>query len=130
LPQALVPLKRGDLDAAAQILRGLARYAEQPCHLGSVAWLLAGMLADRGDLDGLCARTDAGDHEAAKRLAGMLADRGDLDELRTRADAGDEYAFRRLAHALADVLVKQGWDEGVERLHRFGLNLDGSIARA
>ena len=50
---------------------------------------LADLLADRGDLDGLRARADAGDGHAAARLADLLADRGDLDGLRARADAGD-----------------------------------------
>ena len=63
--------------------------------------------AARGDLDGLLARADAGDGYAAERLAGLLIWRGDLDEaeqlLRARADAGD-------------------------RLRRFGLNPDWSIA--
>ena len=34
------------------------------------------MLADRGDLDGLRARADAGDGYAAWRLARLLAERG------------------------------------------------------
>ena len=50
---------------------------------------LAGLLAERGDLDGLRARADAGDGDAAVRLADLLAERGDLDGLRARADAGD-----------------------------------------
>jgi hypothetical protein len=36
-----------------------------------------------------------------KRLAWLLAERGDLDELRVRADAGDEQAAGRLAEVLA-----------------------------
>ena len=91
---------------------------------------LAGLLADRGDLDGaehiLRARADTGDEYAAGRLAGLLADRGDLDGLRARADAGDEYAARRLA----ELLMKQGRAKEAERLRRFGLNPDGSIACA
>ena len=51
---------------------------------------LAELLAERGDLDGLRARADAGDGYAALRLAELLAERGDLDGLRARADAGDE----------------------------------------
>jgi len=45
---------------------------------------------------------------------------------RARADAGDENAARRLA----DLLMKQGRGEEAERLRRFGLNPDGSIACA
>ena len=40
---------------------------------------LADLLAERGDLDGLRARADAGDGHAAGRLAELLAERGDLD---------------------------------------------------
>jgi hypothetical protein len=42
------------------------------------AWWLAGLLAERGDLDAVAARADAGDQHAAERLARLLADRGDL----------------------------------------------------
>ena len=42
---------------------------------------------------------DAGDGAAAGRLDGLLADRGDLDGLRARADAGDGDAAVRLADA-------------------------------
>ena len=49
---------------------------------------LADLLAERGDLDGLRARADAGDWDAAGRLARLqaelLAGRGDLDGLRAR----------------------------------------------
>jgi hypothetical protein len=44
---------------------------------------------------------DADDQKAARRLAGLLAQRGDMDGLRARADAGDGYATRRLAVLLA-----------------------------
>ena len=87
---------------------------------------LAELLAERGDLDGLRARADAGDGHAAERLAELLAERGDLDGLRARADAGDRDAAGRLA----DLLIKQGRGEEAERLRRFGLNPDGSIACA
>lgn len=60
------------------------------------------------------------------RLAAPLADRGDIGGLRARADAGDWDAGQRLA----DLLVKQGPGEEAERLRRFGLNPDGSIACA
>ena len=97
---------------------------------GSAARQLADLLTQRGDLDGatqiLRARADIGDEDAARQLADLLAQRGDLDGLRARANAGDEDAARRLA----DLLIKQGRDEEAERLRRFGLNPDGSIARA
>ena len=82
------------------------------------------LLAERADLDRLRARADAGHVNAAQQLAKLLAKRGDLDELRARADAGDWQASRRLP----DLLVKQGRGEEAERLRRFGLNPDGSIA--
>jgi hypothetical protein len=57
------------------------------------AWRLAGLLAERGDLDELRARADAGDGPAAGKLADLLAKRGDPDEaariLRARADDDD-----------------------------------------
>jgi hypothetical protein len=62
-------------------------------------WWLAKLLADRGDLDGLRARADAGDGPATSQLARLLVERGDLDGakqvLRARADADDEDAALR-----------------------------------
>ena len=113
--------RRGDLDG----LRAQANAGN-----GYAAGQLARLLADRGDLDELRARADAGDEDAAWRLAGLLPRRGDLDEaeqiLRARADAGDW----RTEGPLADLLIKQGRSEEAGRLRRFGLNPDGSIARA
>ena len=121
-----------------------------------VANQLAKLLARRGDWDELRARADAGDWIAARRLAELLAERGDLDELRARADAGDEYAAGQLAELLADrgdldgaeqilraradagdgdagrlagLLARRGQGAEAERVRRFGLNPDGSIAR-
>jgi hypothetical protein len=74
----------------------------------------------------LRACADAGDGDAATRLARLLADRGDLDELRARADAGDGIA----ASALPSLLTQQGHGNEGERLRRFGLNPDRSIASA
>jgi hypothetical protein len=65
---------------------------------------LAGLLAERGDIDGLRARADAGDDYAAGWLAGLLARHRDIDGLRARADAGDGDAAR----LLVDLLVGQG----------------------
>jgi hypothetical protein len=64
------------------------------------------------------------------RLASLLARRGDLDKLRARLDAGDPDAADPLADPLADLLTEQGRAEEAERLRRFGLNPDGSIACA
>ena len=74
----------------------------------------------------LRARADAGDEYAAIRLAHLLAKRGDLDGLRARTDAGDEDAARQLP----GLLTEQGRREEGERLRRFGLTPDGSIASA
>jgi hypothetical protein len=60
---------------------------------------LAPLLVERGDLDELRSRADAGDDLAASRLA---VERGDMDELRSRADAGDHYTGERLADLLAE----------------------------
>jgi hypothetical protein len=117
---------------------------------------LADVVALRGNPDELRARADAGHSYAAFQLADLLGERSDLDELRARADAGDHYAARRLAglladhgdlheaerilHAQADIgygdgkqlaelLAQQGREEAAERVRRFGLAPDGSIAR-
>ena len=142
--------ERGDLDGAVQIIRAQADAGD-----GAVTWLLARLLAQRGDLDELRARADAGDGAAADLLASLLAQRGDLDELRARADAGDMAAARLLArllaqrgdvdgavqimrvradagdgdaYGLANLLTQRGQGEEAERLRRFGLNPDGSVA--
>ena len=117
--------ERGDLDGAEQILRAQADAGDW-----YAARELAGLLAERGDLDGLRARANAGDGDAAGALAGLLAQRGDLNGLRARTDAGDPDAAEQLAGLLARLLVKQGRDEEAERLRRFGLNPNGSIAWA
>jgi len=85
------------------------------------------LLAERGDLDGLRARADVGDRFAAEWLADLLADDGALDQaeqiLRACADAGDGNV-----HQLAELLAQRGQGEEAERLQRFGLDPDGSIA--
>jgi hypothetical protein len=111
--------ERGDLDG----LRGRADAGDR-----DAASRLVRVLAERGDLNEatqvLRARADAGDLDAADILAELLAERGDLDGLRARADAGDRFA----AAQLPGLLTKQGRGEEAERLRRFGLNPDGSIA--
>jgi TIR domain len=114
---------RGDLDQAEQILRARADADDRDA---------TGLLVDRGGLDQAeqiwRVRADAGDRYAARRLARLLADHGDLDQaeqiLRARADAGDGDAAR-----LAELLAQRGRSEEAERLRRFGLNPDGSVAR-
>jgi hypothetical protein len=109
----------GDLDG----LRARADEGDR-----DAAGRLADLLAEHGDLDGLRARAEAGDEAAAGRLVDLLAERGDLDGLRARTNAGDRIAAERLVDLLADLLIKQGRDEEVARLRKFGLNPDGSIA--
>ena len=79
---------------------------------GEAARRLAGLLAERGDVDALRARADAGDGEAARRLAGLLAERGDTDGaiqvLRAPSDAGDAVATLRLS----ELLVERGDTDG------------------
>jgi hypothetical protein len=82
----------------------------------------AQQLARHKDADQLRARAYTGDRTAAAVLGGQ----SDLDELRARASTGDEYAAGQLARALEE----QGNPEEAQRLRRFGLNPDGSIARA
>jgi hypothetical protein len=86
--------------------------------------VLNGLLAERGDLDELRARADEGHEDAARWLAGLLAERGDLEGLRARAYVGDQDAGERLVR----LLNEQGRLDEAERLRRFGLNPDGSIA--
>lgn len=101
--------KRGDLDEAKQILQALADTGDED-DAGIVAARLAEMLAEHDDLDGLRARTAAGDGSAACELAGMLTARGGDDDeveqiLRAYADNPDEgWAAKRLA----DLLAKRG----------------------
>jgi hypothetical protein len=112
---------RGDVDE----LRARADNGD-----GHATLRLAWLLAKQGDLDELRTRADTGEEAAAESLARLLAGRGDLDGLRARTDVGEEAAANRLVDLLAERLIKQGHTEEAKRLRRFGLNLDGSIARA
>ena len=115
LRQAWLVAQQGDLDGAAQILRPLADAGD-----GGAASQLADLLAKRGDLDELRARADLGDEEAASILARLLAARGDLAALCARVADG------HWTDALDLLEVVQG--EEADRLRRFGLNPDGSLA--
>jgi hypothetical protein len=87
------------------------------------------LLYQRGDLDELRARADAGDGYAATRLAELSAGSRDLDEaMQIQRALGD--AGRGNANRLAGLLTQQGHTEEADRLRRFGLNPDGSIACA
>ena len=87
---------------------------------------LALLLARSGDLSGLQARADDGDMAARMQLADLLARRDDLDGLYARVNAGDWEAGTRLV----ELLVRKGGREEAERLRRFSVNPDGSIASA
>ena len=117
----------GDPSAKLSLLYG---HRLRPRELRAPALELAARLEERGDLDGaaqiLRGRADDGDQEAARQLAYLLKKQGDLDELCARAVVGDEDA----AEQLAELLMEKGRGEEAERLRRFGLNPDGSIARA
>ncbi len=113
--------EQGDLDGAAQILRPRADVGD-----GYAVWVLVNLLFERGDLDGLRALADADNWYAASRLADLLAARGDLDGLGARIGVGDDAAVSWLTA----LLIEQGRGEEAERLRRFGLNPDGSIAFA
>ena len=82
----------GDVCYALGILRAWADAGDE-----YAAEKLAGLLAERGDIDELRVRADAGDGDAAWELAGLLARRGDLDGLRARAVSGDLLAAGQLA---------------------------------
>jgi hypothetical protein len=112
---------RGDLDEAVQILRGRAQSGD-----GAAAKRLPVLLAEYGDLNGLRALADAGNGPASFELVNLLAGRGDLDGLRAQVSAGNWTAAR----LLPELLTRQGQSEEAERLRRFGLNPDGSIASA
>ena len=75
---------------------------------------------------------DAGDREAARQLAELLVQRGDLDELRTRAEAGDEEAVERdldEQRALEDAYYEEAAQQLAELLAECS-DLDGLRARA
>jgi thioredoxin-like negative regulator of GroEL len=85
---------------------------------------LAGLLVKRGDVEELRAWADTRDPTAASALAELLAERGEVGEVRARAYAGDWHAGR----GLADALDRADRADDAERVRRFGLNPDGSIA--
>jgi predicted negative regulator of RcsB-dependent stress response len=143
-----VLVRRGCTDEAFSLLRERADAGDD-----SAASRLADLLAEQGFTDELSKRADAGEWAAADRLAGVLVEQGRTDELRERADAGDWVAASRLT----DLLAEQGRTDELrhevaagtttagqrlismltadeetkaegERLRRFGLNPDGSIA--
>jgi hypothetical protein len=90
----------------------------------SAMFALTDLLGRRGDIDELRAQADAGDWNAAGHLAGLLTGQGDLSELLARTRKGDNIAARQVPGLLA----KLDRDEDAERVCRFGLAPDGSIA--
>lgn len=89
---------------------------------------LARVLTDRGDLhgaaDALRPLADSGVATASAWLTNLIVHKGDFPALRTRVDAGDAFA----AQQLPQLLAKQGQTADAERVSRFGLTPDGSIA--
>jgi hypothetical protein len=85
------------------------------------------VLAELRDLDGLRALADAGDISASMRLADLLAEREDLDGA-MQIQRSQAHAGQGNARQLARLLTQQGRRAEAERLHRFGLSPDGSIA--
>jgi hypothetical protein len=117
----------GKTRAAAETVKALLPdwWLVHPADPAEVA-ALAQALEDRGDLDGLRARADTGNESAEMSLARLLAERGDLDGLLALAPTGNLV----IAWRLPDLMTEQGRGEEAERLRRFGLNPDGSIAHA
>ena len=68
----------GDLDEAEQVLRARADTGDESA-VSRLAELLAGLLAQHGDLDKLRIRADAGDRDGATEPAGPLEERADPD---------------------------------------------------
>jgi hypothetical protein len=93
---------------------------------GYAAQQLAQLLATHGRVIELRTRADAGDWEAASALTKLLAERRDLDQLWEELAAGTPYT----ADSLAGVLEARGQMQQAERLRRYGLDPDGSIAAA
>jgi len=112
--------EHGDVDGAVAVLQARADAGSDSAH-----HRVADLLADRGDVDRLRTRADAGDIAAAWRLADLLAERHDIEGLWARVHAGDAHAGDRLA----DVLAAAGRPDDADRLRRYGLDPDGSIAQ-
>ncbi|MBR8742281.1 NACHT domain-containing protein [Nocardiopsis sp. MG754419] len=90
----------GTVWTAAQALERLGTSALADTPRRHAAHHLAALLAERGDLEELSARSDAGDWWSADRLASLLAEKGDLSALAERAERGDWWSAQRLAPAL------------------------------
>jgi hypothetical protein len=110
----------GDLDDAEQILRARADAGDE-----AAAQRLNYLLAERGDLDGLRARADADDWDAAGRLAqlvawdaaGRLAKRSNLEGLRAWAAVAYEIVASRPG-PLAQLLAQGGDLDRAEQILR------------
>ena len=88
----------------------------------------AGRAAGRARRPGRAARPGRRRRPGCRpELAELLAERGDLDGPQICAP-GPTPATRTSRGRLAELLIKQGRGEEAERLRRFGLNPDGSIA--
>jgi tetratricopeptide (TPR) repeat protein len=124
----------GDEFAAALLADLLVQQGRVPRAVHQLTWAHfshdgpADLLAEQGRIDELRALADAGDAYAANLLVGLLAKQGRVAEaieiLRAEVDAGTRDAAGRLITMLAE----QGETAAADRMRRFGLNTDGSIA--
>ncbi|ABW12216.1 Tetratricopeptide TPR_4 [Parafrankia sp. EAN1pec] len=119
--QQLVELlvEAGDDEGARAVLRARANAGD-----ARSAFRLVTMLTAAGDRAGaiavLRAHADAGNGVAAFELAAQLSRDGELDELSARATADDTWAGARL-HAVLSA-------DDDQRLHRYGLTMEGEVA--
>ncbi|ONH25519.1 effector-associated domain EAD1-containing protein [Pseudofrankia asymbiotica] len=113
---------RGEFQEAEQILRNLADAGHD-----LAAILLIYVRAEGGDLDELQDLAEE-DEAAACELARLLAGRGEYGRAERILHAVANAGFRFAGDELASLLTRRGRTRDAERLRRFGLNPDGSIA--
>ncbi len=113
--------RAGRMDEFVELLR--ARTEADPTDMHAAIRLVT-LLAEQGHTDELRARADTGDMSCAQALTDLLAEQGRTEELRSEVYAGTYNAGRRLISLLSE----QGESEPADRMRRFGLNPDGSIA--
>jgi hypothetical protein len=116
--------ERGDPAGAEQILRARAD-ADSPSASLQLAYRLD-RRGGRADAERELRRlADAGSRRAVPHLALLLAERSNLTGLRALAEEGGGWAA---AEPMAELLARLGRPDEAERLRRFGLAPDGSVA--